>query len=289
MSFVKRVINIKIYSTNGDTTKELSLKGYRAMLFLSNCAGYNAVAQLEMRIFGMNLSDMNAYSSQSSSLIQAENFNIAVSAGDEGGVISQIFSGNITASFIDFNSIPEVSFVISAVTGINFKLKQIPDSSWSGEVDVAAAIEKLAKSMNFGFVNNGVASKLTDQRVYGSTVDQIQQLASAAGVPVAFENDIVYIWPNTGVRDTNIIDVSPATGLVGFPTYTPYGFHIKTLFNPNLYFGRQVVLKSTIPKANGTFPIAVTSHELSTLAPNGPWFSEVDLTTIVDDQKGRYV
>ena len=79
-------------------------------------------------------------------------------------------------------------------------------------------------------------------------------------------------------RDNMIIDVSAETGLVGYPTYNDIGFSIKTEFNQNLINGRTVNLKTIIPKANGKAPIQDSTHEISTLSPEGPWFTTVVLS-----------
>ena len=74
-----------------------------------------------------------------------------------------------------------------------------------------------------------------------------------------------------------MIDVSPQNGLVGYPTYYPSGFIIKTEFNPQIIVGRTVNLTSQIPKANGSWVIFDSTHELSTLTPDGPWFTTAKL------------
>ena len=75
-----------------------------------------------------------------------------------------------------------------------------------------------------------------------------------------------------------VIDVSSKNGLVGYPTYNDIGFSIKVEFNPDMINGRTVNLTSIIPKANGKAPIQESVHELSTLTPDGPWFTTVVLS-----------
>jgi len=44
-----------------------------------------------------------------------------------------------------------------------------------------------------------------------------------------------------------------------------------------MLIGRTINLTSIIPKANGKWVIFESTHELSTLTPDGPWFTTVKL------------
>jgi hypothetical protein len=121
---------------------------------------------------------------------------------------------------------------------------------------------------------------IRDQYLYGSAVSQIMQVAQAAAIPVEIANGTVTIWPNNGVRDSVEIDLGPDTNppMVGYPTYYEAGFIVTSQFNPRMLGGRNVNLTSSIPKANGTFPIQTVTHQLSTLTPDGPWFTTCRLS-----------
>ena len=97
-------------------------------------------------------------------------------------------------------------------------------------------------------------------------------------MPLSIDKNVVSIWANDGTRDDMVIDVSSKNGLVGYPTYNDIGFSIKVEFNPDMINGRTVNLTSIIPKANGKAPIQESVHELSTLTPDGPWFTTVVLS-----------
>lgn len=280
MSFINRQIDVIFYDNNKKQDEVLTLKGHRCELIVTNDGGTYAAAIMHLRIFGMSLKAMNQYSSIGSQLVRdkGENFGIIINAGDEGGAINQIFSGDVASSYIDFNSVPEVSFVVSAQTGVNAKINVVPAKSWKGTFNVATAIQGIAKDMGFAFLNNdNLQVTLTDQAVGGSAIDQILTLANNAGIPVTFENNTVAIWANESSRDNTIINVSPSLGMVGYPSYWDAGLFVKTIFNPNVFNGRKVNLSSEIPKANGIFKVLSATHELSTLLPNGSWFTTIKL------------
>jgi hypothetical protein len=109
----------------------------------------------------------------------------------------------------------------------------------------------------------------------------MQAVARAAAFPLVIENGTVTIWPNDGTRDDVVIELGPKTGLVGYPTFWEAGFVVKSEFNPLIANGRAVKLTSSIPKANGSWPTQNVTHELSTLSPDGPWFTTARLAPSV--------
>ena len=280
MSFYKRELDL-IFSING---QELYLKGLRCQAIISNPGGNNSVASLQLRVYGMTLDQMNQYSSTGASTLAGalalQRISITVLAGDEGGVVGQIFSGGVLKSYIDFSSIPEVSFIVSAQAGLWEKANPVSANSWQGTQNAETLIESLVSQIGspWTFVNNGAHAVIQNQYVYGSIINQIQKIAKAACLPLSIDNNVVSIWANDGTRDDMVIDVSSKNGLVGYPTYNDIGFSIKVEFNPDMINGRTVNLTSMIPKANGKAPIQESIHELSTLTPDGPWFTTVVLS-----------
>lgn len=275
MSFKERQINLQF--SNGDST--LSLEGLRCNAMITNPGGYNAFGQLQLRVYGMTLDEMNQYSSVGSNMVAVSNFSVVLSAGNTGENIAQVFSGTLIRSFIDLSGTPEVAFVCSAIAGYYGKATSAAAGSWPGAQNAEDIIASLAAQIGFGFSNkNSAHAILTDHYEYGSVIDQIQGVARAAVIPIAIENGAVSIWPNSGTRDNVVIGISPDNGLVGYPAYWEVGFNIKCEFNPNITNGRVINLTSSLPKANGLWPIQNVTHELSTLTPDGAWFSNVKMS-----------
>lgn len=277
MSFAIRQINLLF---SGSAEGKVSLEGLRCQAVISNPGGDNAIGTLQLRVYGMSLARMNQYSSIGSSLVNAENYSITVVAGDEGNPLLEVFSGHIYSSFIDFSSVPDVCFVCSAAAGYFEKATPIAPNSYPGSQNAQDIISALVNSMGspWSFQNNNEAHAIiTDQYLHGSIIDQIQTVAKAACFPIKIENNIVSIWPNGGSVDNVVVKVSPETGLVGYPAYIPAGFSIKTQFTSLIGNGRLINLTSTIPKSNGIWTAHVVTHELSTITPDGPWFTNCNL------------
>ena len=224
----------------------------------------------------MTLQEMNEYSSTGANLVAVQDQSVTVVAGNENTTLSQVFSGTLISSYIDFSSVPDVCFVCSAVAGYYPKAATTAPNNYAGTANAEDIIKSLATKIGYTFTNNKnnpAHCVVQNQYLYGSIIDQMQQVARAATFPLVIENKTVSIWPNNGTRDDVVINVSASNGLIGYPSYWEAGFIVKTEFNPTTSIGRTINLTSELLKANGKFPIQNATHELSTLTPDGPWFT----------------
>ena len=277
MSFVQRQISVQ-FSTD---TQTFDLEGLKVSVIISQFGGSLGQGQMQMSVWGMSLDQMNDLSSIGSVPAVVTSNSVTVSAGDIGGKMTQVFYGTIVRSFPDFSGSPDVCFTVTATAGYYQKAQTLAAKHYAGSNNAETIIEALAESAGLVFSNpNNVHVVIRDQYLYGSVVSQITQVAQAAAIPVEIANGTVTIWPNNGVRDSVEIDLGPDTSpqLVGYPTYYEAGFIVTSQFNPLMLGGRNVNLKSSIPKANGTFPIQTVTHQLSTLTADGPWFTTCRLS-----------
>jgi hypothetical protein len=282
MSFAKRAINIRFLLNNdvlsSNNTNTLDLTGYQCELTVSNPGAVLVAQTLQMHIYGMSPADMNQFSTDGLNALSVRDDQVIVSAGDVGGNIRQIFAGTITAAFSDYSGMPDVAFVVSAQAAFFHKIQPSNANSFKGEADVATIISGLCKQIGFTPHNNGVNTSVTDQYLKGSIIEQINKICDIAGIACAIEGTNVYIWPNSGTRDNQTFTISPENGRVGYPTFTPMGIQVKTLFNSDLQTGRQIIVKSSIPKAaKDDWVVQNATHDLSTLTNDGPWFTIINL------------
>jgi hypothetical protein len=279
MTFAFRQINLQFTSANGKTVK---LEGLRCSAVITNPGGNSAFGQLQLQVYGMTLDQMNEYSSTGSNMVAVQDQSVTVTAGNQGGSLNQVFSGTLISSFIDLSNVPEVSFVCAAVAGYYNKAAPSAPNTYEGSQKAEDIIKSLAGQIGYAFENkNGATAVVQNQYLSGSIIDQMQAVARAASFPMIIENDLVTIFPNNGTRDDIVINLSAETGLVGYPSYWEAGFVVKSEFNPIITIGRVINLKSQLPKANGKFPIQYVTHELSTLTPDGPWFTTSKLSPAI--------
>ena len=279
MTFKRRILQVQFTQANGNT---VDLSGHRIYAMIDNPGGYEAFGSLELKIFGMSLDQIDAYSSTGFTMSALQNQSITVSAGDQGGAIAQVFKGSIIRSRIEINQ-PESAFCVSAIAGFYQKATSAAASSFNGAQNAEDMIKALASSIGFQFINNnGAHAVLQNQYLYGSAIDQIMSISRACNLPVVIENNQVIIFPNTGTRDNIVISVSPTNGMIGYPKYWEAGFIVETEFNPLIANGRTMQISSSIPKSNGSWPIQAVTHQLSSESiGNGPWFTTAKLSPSV--------
>ena len=276
MSFAVRQINLQFLNTSNQI---LNLEGLRCSATITNPGGSMAFGQLQLKVYGMTLAQMNEYSSIGTNLVAVQKQSVIVNAGNQGDVaLSQVFKGNLMSSYIDLSNLPNISFTCAAFSAYLQKATPIASNTYQGAHDAADIIKAIALANNLKFYNNGATAILQNQYVYGSAVDQIRQVALNASIPIVIENDTITIFPNNGYRDDLIINMSPETGMVGYPSYWEAGFVIRSEFNPQILNGRQMKVTSSLPKANGTFAVQSVTHEISTLTPDGAWFTTTTLS-----------
>jgi hypothetical protein len=236
---------------------------------------------MSLRIFGMTLADMGALATRGLTGLAVNGDEVSITAGNvgtaAGGLLNQVFTGTVYSAVTDFSSSPEVSFVVNATSGFLQRIQAAPANTYPGTQDVASIIGGLAAQAGFSFVNHGVSAKISGQYLGGTLMDQIERVALATQIIVLLDQNVLHIWPNGGGPDVEPVVLTPETGMVGYPTFTPTGIEVKCEWNPALLFGAKVDVQSMVPMASGRWQVQRTSHELSTLTPDGAWFSVLNL------------
>jgi hypothetical protein len=301
VTFSRKLINVTfsgkpgptgtpVFSSSAGIGSNVTLSGLRTSAKITKAGGVQLSA-LDLRIYGMTLSLMNQVTTFRlgapgiSSSLKA----VTVAAGDADGG-STVFIGNIQDAYADFTNAPDVAFYVSAFGGLVESATTVPSSAFRGSVDVAQILKRLADNVGLGFENSGVDVKLNNPYHTGSTRDQARQIAKAAGINMIIDDGVMAIWPFGAARDRPVVEVSPSTGLRGYPAYDPGGVVVQTEFNPNIHHGATINIKnasdenggSVLPAAEGEFVVMRLDHDLESMTPHGQW-----TTTILAQRKGQ--
>lgn len=240
-------------------------------------AGGEVMGSATLRIYGLTLDLMNQVSTLGLSTKRTRSNTITISAGDEGGALSQVFEGTIQEANHDFGGSPETCLAIQAYAGMRDKLRPVPAVSYRGGVDVALVLRDIASRAGMTFANNGVSVILTDPNFPGTALDQINAACEHAHIEHDISNNQLTIWPMGGSRGGQVALISPETGMQGYPMVGGNNYlRISTLFNPSLARGSQVRIDSQIPQARGLWTIYLLSHALESETPGGNWFTSFE-------------
>ena len=283
MSFGKKHIDITFMLDKGD----FGQKGYDIIKFTGlrvhtriEQSGGEFMGKAEATIFGLTQSHMNQMShlariTDDRIEIRLDN-KIRIEAGDEYSN-NVIFEGNTVMAPIDMSGAPSNAIRIMANAGGFESFKRVAPASYPGQADAAIVIKKIAEDNGYKFEGNDVSIKLSTPYYPGTPLEQIRRCAEAADINWTIDRGIVAIWRKGGYRNLAETIVSPETGMVGYPVVLNWnGISIKTEFNPNIQFGMNVSVTSSMPYASGKFYTQKVAHEIESETPGGAWFTYFD-------------
>ncbi len=235
------------------------------------------MGNMQLRIYGLPLSDMNKLSTLGLIPGNRTNNTVALMAGDDTNGMSIVFVGSIINAFADFGGTPDVFFSLYAATGVFGALNPVPPSSFQGSVDAADVLAGLARQLGVAFENHGVSVILSNPYLPSTLFAQVESCAHAAGIEWVLDDQTLAIWPKTGSRGSTagIPLISPTTGMVGYPAFDRQGIIVKALFNPVIKFGSQVQVQSSLTPACGKWTVYRLHYDLESETPGGAWFQEM--------------
>ena len=270
LRFVVTLGTGKFGSSDNDT---ITLQGFRAIADISK-AGSVQMGQLRAKIYGVKQADMNSVTTlQWKAGLLIPN-TVEVFAID-GAAETLVFAGDIVNAWADYQSMPDVYLHIQARSAFFNALKAIPPRSFKGRVDVASVMAQIARDLGYAFENNGVTTQLTDVYLPNTGMEQAKDLVRAAGCDLYLDDKILAITPPNVPRKAIVPLISPASGLVGYPTFDGVGVNFQTLFNPAVTFGGSVKLETDVQQAAGEWGVTSVDHRLESEKPGGAWFSTI--------------
>ncbi|MGF6444400.1 baseplate hub protein [Paraburkholderia youngii] len=282
MTFKERQIDVQ-FTLADDAfpggSKTLALRRHRVQASItSEARGAFAQYSLAIRIFGMRLADMSVLFTWNRQGIPGGKNRITVMAGNAGEMLYTVFDGTIFGAVPEFGDNGEASFV---VTGMGAFMEQITTASpkhYEGTLDVKSLIAGLAQQAGLTFQDHGVTAKISGQYLWGSVLEQIERLAMASRTVALLDHRrVLHIWPADGLPKLPEVNLAPGQGLIGYPKFEPTGMVVRAEFDPALLYASQVNIKSIMPFATGKWQIISLSHDLTTLTPNGGWFTDLRL------------
>lgn len=257
----------------GTNSNTLVLANLRAIANIQTVPGIPT--RTSVKLFGMKKQDMFALSVIFFNGTQNLKYNQLIIEQNSGSGWTQIFNGMITDAQPRFRGMPNVFFDIQAIVGYNHQIAPVPPISFKGTVPVDTIVKQLAGTMGFAYVNDGVTANLTNFYGPGTSMDQLNRVCQMSRTQYVIAGDTLGIYPIGKSRPSvPLLQLSPQSGLEGYPELEKFGIVITSLFNPAMVAGGQIqVVGSDIPNANGTWAPFVVDHALESNNPGGRWHS----------------
>lgn len=282
MTLVVRKINIRFVLGQGsfgeDGSDTVDIEGLRTSCTITKVGGAS-MSTLDLRIWGMPLDTMQKLTVLNKLAYEQERQNtVIVTAGDTATGMGVVFSGTIKEAWADAGNPPDIAFIVSAFSGGLDAVKPVQPTSYNGPVAVDTLMASIAAQMTppRTLENSGVQTVLESPYLPGTLRDQALAVARAARCNLLIDDNVLAIWPNGQTRGGLTLDVSPESGLVGYPQFTQNGIAFTLLFTPSLTFGQRIEMTSALAAANGSWSVAAVQHNLDAELPGGQWFTRVE-------------
>lgn len=260
-------------SVGNDT---LVLEGLRVILNVQS-AGATFRCAARIQIFGMLQSDMNSLTQLSWDGRGIQRCSVTVEANSGAGWRC-VFIGGVIYAGPEYAGAPDVMLFVEAQTLYYEALAPADPISYSGSVNITDIVGPLAEQMGKAFEPNDTSAQLTDPYLPCTQGDQLQTACAQAGVDLYVEKDVIAITPRYQPRDTAPVLLSPATGLIGYPTLTNVGVECVCLYNPDIQFGGKVQIEGDVPGAVGDWYVTTLNHTLESEKSGGKWMSALELS-----------
>lgn len=265
---------------NNNTLKVTGLRATADIVF----PGPPSFPTANVRIYGMKPSDMTALTGLTFQTLTYKRNSIMIEANSGAGWTT-VFEGQMVTSVTDFSSQPDVAFQVFAQTLGYDLLNPATPTSFPGPASFENVLRTIALKMSKDFDNGGVEGSFSGPTYFaGTPAEQLRVAARKAGLVYYLDKTgIVEIGESGQPRNVPRWVLTPTSGLVGYPSLDSVNLiGVEAVFNPSLRFGAPLRIQFSDQRAaNGDWIIYDCAHRLSSLMPDGPWFTKMTAQTPV--------
>lgn len=231
-----------------------------------------------VRIWGMKQSDMTALTGLTFQVLTYQRNSIQIEANSGQGWTT-VFEGQIVIGRPDFDSAPDVFFEVEAQTLGYDLLNPATPTSFPQATSFSQVLKTIVLKMSKDFDDGSVGGSFSGPVYFaGTPAEQLRIAARKAGLVYYTDRIGVVEIGEPGVpRNVPRWILTPTSGLVGYPRLDSVNLiSVLAVFNPALRFGAPLRIQFSDQRgANGDWVIYDCRHALSSLMPDGPWFTRM--------------
>jgi hypothetical protein len=201
-----------------------------------------------------NWSEVTIYnlSPETENKIIKEGDRVIVEAGYEGSQYGIIFDGNVVQPIREKEAGTTYKLTLVSMDSDQFVTYGTVNFSLTRGQNSRAIIEHIAKKASPSAELGSISENLSDARltrgkaVFGLARDYLRQLAQSESATYYMEDGKINIIKADDLPAGEIIDLTPATGLIGVPSQYEYGAKIRCLLNPKIKIGSLVHVDNSL-------------------------------------------
>lgn len=231
-----------------------------------------------VRIYGIKPSDMQALTGLTFQTLTYQRNSILIETNSGNGW-NTVFAGQMVTVVPDFSDQPNVNLQIFAQTLGYDLLNPATPTSFAIAPSYQQVFQTIVQKLGQNLDNIGVTGTFGSPRYWaGTPAQQLRNAAQDAGIVYYLDKlGVVEIGLPGAPRNLPMFVLTPTSGLIGYPTLNSVNLiGAQSVYNPAFRFGAPILIKGSVQKnANGNWIIYDLKHRLSSLMPDGPWFSDM--------------
>lgn len=241
-----------------------------------NKCGLPARNSANIDIYNLHPDDIDQITTTTKVNMNLDRNIVRVLAGEQNGLMSEVFLGEIYWAY-ESHSSPDTGLHIEAYSGIYPALKTERPTTHQGAISGIDMMKEIAESFSYVFQNPNKVEGLyiNDPVLNNGPLDKLMELAEMMNLEVICDDGkIIVNEKDRGYGD--VLNISPDTGLIGYPEVNPYGVTFTHEYHPAFLYGGLVNIESDIRKANGTWKITSLRHSLQVNGEGPAWDTFVE-------------
>jgi len=235
-----RRYRIWVYDKNGETAIDVSQL---------RCT-FNIVKTIMIQPLWSEVTIYNLAPETENKIIK-EGYHVVVEAGYEGNMYGKIFSGNVIQPIREKEGGTTYKLTLVSMSADQFLAYGTVNFSLTRGQNARSIIENIVSQSSIPSQLGSISENLSDSQltrgkvVFGKAIDYLRQVAQSENATCYIDDGEINIL-RMDDEPTEIIDLSPSSGLIGVPTQYDYGAKIKCLLNPNIKIGSLVHVDNSL-------------------------------------------
>jgi hypothetical protein len=190
----------------------------------------------------LNYSEITIYNlaAETENSIIKEGSRVVVEAGYEGEQYGIIYDGDVIQAIRDKEDGVTYKLTLICLDGDRFYNDGFVSYAITRGQTARAIINQVVSKANVPSQLGNISQTLSEAKltrgkvVFGLAKDYLRQIAKSENATFYIEDNMVNIIKATDLPQGQVIDLSPASGLIGVPAQSEYGVTIKCLLNPKI-------------------------------------------------------
>jgi len=279
MSYKQHSITIQFTLSDDDTfdgeSNVLTIKNARCHVSFQSVTGLSGI-NVNLSLWGLKKEYLSQLGCMGMVAVAAKRYKIKIWADD-----NLFFEGVIATAYADFARMPDVPLVITANPVFSIQVKNVQGISAPGSQKAEDLLKAICNACGLSFDSYGEIEPINNPHYTGDAISCIQQIVKTVDAVCEITSTTLTVWSRGHPRGNAVLDISPQTGMLGYPTWAPVGLLVTTIYTPLAIPGSLARITTDMPNASGDYVIIGVDNILSSELPGGVWQTTMNVIPFI--------